>query len=57
MFLVGNIRHPNLVYFQCSLGVEIEQEFPVPYLYLLSETTITLDYYVSVAVGKEKKEI
>ena len=29
MFLVGNISHPNLVYFQCVLGVETDWEFPV----------------------------
>ena len=29
MFLVGNINHPNVAYFQCVLGFEIEWEFPV----------------------------
>ena len=29
MFLVGNINHPNIAYFQCVLGCEIERGFPV----------------------------
>ena len=29
MFLVGNINHPKIAYFQCVLGYEIEREFPV----------------------------
>ena len=28
-FWLGNISHPNLVYFQCDLGVETGREFPV----------------------------
>ena len=29
MFLVGNINHPNVAFFPCVFGFEIEQKFPV----------------------------